>query len=33
MTYIEEYYQFLLQNPAKANHNVLITYKTLVQEI
>ena len=33
MTYIEEYYQFLLQNPDKANHKVLTTYKKLVQDI
>lgn len=33
MTYIEEYYQFLLKNPDKANHKVLITYKKLVQDI
>lgn len=33
MTYIEEYYQFLLKNPEKANHKVLITYKKLVQDI
>lgn len=33
MTYIEEYYQFLLKNPDKANHKVLITYKRLVQDI
>ena len=33
MTYIEEYYQFLLKNPDKACHKVLVTYKKLVQDI
>ena len=33
MTYIEEYYQFLLKNPDKACHKVLATYKKLVQDI
>ena len=33
MTYIEEYYQFLLKNPDKANHKILVTYKKLVQDI
>lgn len=33
MTYIEEYYQFLLKNPNKACHKVLTTYKKLVQDI
>ena len=33
MTYIEEYYQFLLDNPDKANHKVLVTYKKLVDDI
>lgn len=33
MTYIEEYYQFLLKNPNKACHKVLITYKKLTQDI
>lgn len=33
MTYIEKYYQFLLKNPDKAPHKVLITYKKLVQDI
>jgi len=33
MTCIEEYYQFLLKNPDKAPHKVLITYKKLVQDI
>lgn len=33
ITYIEEYYQFLLKNPDKANHKVLTTYKKLVKDI
>ena len=33
MTYIEEYYQFLLREPDKACHKVLTTYKKLVQDI
>lgn len=33
MTYIEEYYQFLLKNPNKACHKVLVTYKKLVDDI
>lgn len=33
MTYIEEYYQFLLKNPDKACHKVLVAYKKLVQDI
>lgn len=33
MTYIEEYYQFLLRNPEKACNKVLTTYKKLVQDI
>lgn len=33
MTYIEEYYQFLLKNPDKACYKVLTTYKKLVQDI
>ena len=33
MTYIEEYYQFLLKNPNKACHKVLVTYKKLVQDL
>lgn len=33
MTYIEEYYQFLLKNPDKACHKVLTTYKKLVQDL
>lgn len=33
MTYIEEYYNYLLANPEKANHKVLITYKKLVDDL
>lgn len=33
MTYIEEYYQFLLDNPEKANHKVLVVYKKLVDDL
>lgn len=33
MTYIEEYYQYLLDNPNKACHKVLVTYKKLVDDI
>lgn len=33
MTYIEEYYQYLLDNPDKANHKVLVTYKKLVDDL
>lgn len=33
MTYIEEYYNFLLKNPDKACHKVLITYQKLVNDI
>ena len=33
ITYIEEYYQFLLKNPDKACHKVLATYKKLVQDL
>lgn len=33
MTYIEEYYQFLLKNPEKACHKVLVTYKKLVHDL
>lgn len=33
MTYIEEYYNFLLKNPDKANHKVLVVYKKLVEDI
>ena len=33
MTYIEQYYNFLLKNPEKACHKVLITYKKLVNDL
>lgn len=33
MTYIEEYYKFLVANPDKACHKVLVTYKKLVEDI
>ena len=33
MTYIEEYYQFLLDNPEKACHKVLTVYKKLVEDL
>lgn len=33
MTYIEEYYNFLVKNPDKACHKVLVTYKKLVDDI
>ena len=33
MTYIEEYYQYLLDNPDKACNKVLIVYKKLVNDI
>ena len=33
MTYIEEYYQFLLDNPEKACKKVLATYKKLVDDL
>ena len=33
MTYIEEYYKFLKDNPDKACHKVLVTYKKLVADI
>lgn len=33
LTYIEEYYQYLLKNPEKACHKVLIAYKKLVQDL
>lgn len=33
MTYIEEYYQFLLKNPDKACYKVLTTYKKLVKDL
>lgn len=33
MSYIEKYYKFLLDNPDKANHKVLVTYKKLVDDL
>lgn len=33
MTYIEEYHKFLVKNPDKACHKVLVTYKKLVDDI
>jgi len=33
MTYIEEYYHYLLENPDKANHKVLVVYKKLVNDL
>lgn len=33
MTYIEEYYQFLLKNPYKACYKILAVYKKLVQDL
>lgn len=33
ITYIEEYYQFLLKNPVKASNKVLAVYKKLVQDL
>lgn len=33
MTYIEQYYRYLLKNPDKANHKVLVTYKKLVDDL
>ena len=33
MTYIEEYYNYLLANPNKANHKLLVTYKKLVNDL
>ena len=33
MTYIEEYYKWLVNNPEKANHKVLVTYKKLVDDL
>lgn len=33
MTYIEEYYNWLVANPNKANHKLLVTYKRLVEDI
>ena len=33
ITYIEEYYQFLLKNPDKACKKILLVYKKLIQDI
>lgn len=33
MTYIEEYHKFLVKNPDKACHKVLVAYKKLVKDI
>ena len=33
MTYIEEYYNFLMNNPDKANHKILVTFKKLVDDL
>lgn len=33
MTYIEEYYKFLCDNPEKANHKVLVAYKKLLDDL
>lgn len=33
MTYIEQYYNWLLKNPEKAPHKVLVVYKKLVEDI
>ncbi len=33
MTHIEEYYNYLLNNPDKANHKVLVVYKKLVDDL
>ena len=33
ITYIEEYYQYLLKNPDKACHKILVIYKKLVYDI
>lgn len=33
MTYIEQYYKWMLKNPDKANHKILVTYKKLVGDI
>ena len=33
MTYIEQYYKFLLDNPDKACRKVLLVYKKLVNDI
>ena len=33
MTYIEEYYQYLLEHPNRANHKILVVFKKLVEDI
>lgn len=33
MTYIEEYYKYLLDNPDRANHKMLVVMKKLVEDI
>ena len=33
MTYIEQYYKWLVKNPEKTNHKVLVTYKKLVDDL
>lgn len=33
MTNIEKYYKYLLKNPDKTNHKILVTYKKLVDDI
>lgn len=33
MTHIEEYYNFLIKNPKKASHKILVTYKKLVDDL
>ena len=33
LTYIEEYYQFLLKNPNKACHKIKVVYEKLVKDI
>ena len=32
-SYIEQYYQWILQNPKKVNHKIKVVYKKLVQDI
>lgn len=33
MSYIEEYYQYILDNPEKVNHKIKVVYKKLVDDI
>lgn len=33
MTYIEEYYNWLIKNPDRANHKILVVYKKLVEDL